>query len=401
MSLRGAGSAARKYSHVTVVLTGAFVLTLARVGEATDFAPRLPARAREVSTPAFTATLLPAIERHQMEAVNRQYRLAARPVGLPKPSDWDYCSHPVPEPGPEEVLVRIDYLSMDPAMRGWMNDGRSYIPPVGIGEVMRSLAAGQVIESNHPALAVGDHVTGLLGAQEYATAHGGAVIKVDPALAPLPVYLGTLGMPGMTAYFGLLDIGRPQEGETVVVSGAAGAVGGVVGQIAKLKGARAVGIAGGAEKCRHLVEDLGFDAAIDYKAEDVATALATHCPDGIDVYFDNVGGEILDAALAQLARKARVIICGAISQYNATGAIAGPSNYLSLLVNHATMTGFVVSDYGDRYAEGAAEMAGWLASGKLKSREDVAEGLESFPDTLLRLFAGENTGKLVLKVAGD
>jgi NADPH-dependent curcumin reductase len=224
-----------------------------------------------------------------MEAVNRQYRLAARPVGLPKPSDWDYCSHPVPEPGPEEVLVRIDYLSMDPAMRGWMNDGRSYIPPVGIGEVMRSLAAGQVIESNHPAVAVGDHVTGLLGVQSYATAHGGAVIKVDPALASLPVYLGTLGMPGMTAYFGLLDIGKPQEGETVVVSGAAGAVGGVVGQIAKLKGARAVGIAGGAEKCRHVVEDLGFDAAIDYKAEDVASGLARNCPDGIDVYFDNVG----------------------------------------------------------------------------------------------------------------
>jgi NADPH-dependent curcumin reductase CurA len=281
-----------------------------------------------------------------------------------------------------------------------MNDSRSYIAPVGIGDVMRALAAGEVIASNHPEIAVGDHVTGLLGVQEYAVAHGGAVIKVDPGLAPLPVYLGTLGMPGMTAYFGLLDIGKPQPGETVVVSGAAGAVGGVVGQIAKIKGARAVGIAGGAEKCRHVVEELGFDAAIDYKTEDLDASLARHCPEGIDVYFDNVGGEILDAALARLARRARVVICGAISQYNATGSLQGPSNYLSLLVNHATMTGFVVSDYGDRYAEGAIEMAGWLAAGKLKSREDIAEGLETFPDTLLRLFSGENTGKLVLRVAG-
>jgi NADPH-dependent curcumin reductase CurA len=336
-----------------------------------------------------------------MEAVNRQFQLAARPVGLPKPSDWEHTSTPVPEPGEGEVLVKVLYLSMDPAMRGWMNDSRSYIAPVGIGEVMRALAAGEVIASKHPDIAVSDHVTGLLGVQEFAVAHGNAVIKVDPALAPLPVYLGTLGMPGMTAYFGLLDIGRPQEGETVLVSGAAGAVGGVVGQLAKLKGARAVGIAGGAEKCRHLVEDLGFDAAIDYKSEELDGALATHCPKGIDVYFDNVGGEILDAALAHLARNARVVICGAISQYNSTDAIRGPSNYLSLLVNHASMTGFVVSDYLDRYAEGAAEMAGWLAAGKLKSREDVAEGLESFPDTLLRLFSGENTGKLVLKVAGD
>jgi NADPH-dependent curcumin reductase len=336
-----------------------------------------------------------------MEAVNRKFQLAARPVGLPKPSDWEHTSTPVPEPGEMEVLVKVLYLSMDPAMRGWMNDTRSYIAPVGIGEVMRALAAGEVIASNHPDIAVGDRVTGLLGVQEYAVAHGNAVIKVDPALAPLPVYLGTLGMPGMTAYFGLLDIGRPQEGETVLVSGAAGAVGGVVGQLAKLKGARAVGIAGGPEKCRHLVEDLGFDAAIDYKSEELDAALATHCPKGIDVYFDNVGGEILDTALAHLARNARVVICGAISQYNATEAIKGPSNYLSLLVNHASMTGFVVSDYLDRYAEGAAEMAGWLAAGKLKSREDVAEGLETFPDTLLRLFSGENTGKLVLKVVSD
>jgi NADPH-dependent curcumin reductase CurA len=335
-----------------------------------------------------------------MEALNHQFKLAARPVGIPKQSDWEYCEEAVSEPGEGEVLVKVQYLSMDPAMRGWMNDSRSYIPPVGIGDVMRALGAGEVLASNHPAVNVGDHVTGLLGVQEYCVAHGATLQKVDPDLAPLPVYLGALGMPGMTAYFGLLDIGKPQEGETVVVSGAAGAVGGVAGQIAKIKGARAVGIAGGAEKCRHVVEELGFDAAIDYKAGDLDAALAEHCPDGIDVYFDNVGGEILDAALARLARNARVIICGAISQYNSLEQVRGPANYLSLLVNHASMTGFVVTDYLDRYSEGAAEMAGWLAAGKLKAREDVAEGLETFPDTLLRLFAGENTGKLVLKLAG-
>jgi NADPH-dependent curcumin reductase len=334
-----------------------------------------------------------------MDAVNDQCKLAARPVGLPQDSDWEYTSAPIPEPGEGEVLIEVRYLSLDPAMRGWMNDARSYIPPVGIGEVMRALGAGEVIASNHPELAVGDHVTGLLGVQKYATAHGGAVMKVDTSLAPLPVYLSTLGMTGMTAYFGLLDIGHPQEGETVVVSGAAGAVGGIVGQIAKLKGCRAVGIAGGEEKCRYVVEELGFDACIDYKTEDVQTALGKHCPTGIDIYFDNVGGEILDAALAHLARHARVIICGAISQYNATEAVQGPSNYLSLLVNHASMTGFVVSDYGARFLEGATEMAQWLSEGKLVSREDVAEGFENFHDTLLRLFRGENTGKLVLKVS--
>ena len=334
-----------------------------------------------------------------MPAVNHQFRLAARPQGMPKPSDWTYTEEPVGEPEEGQVLVRVLYASMDPAMRGWMNDGRSYIAPVGIGEVMRALGAGEVVESRHPGLEPGDHVTGVLGIQEYAIVPGGSVMKVDTSLAPLPVYIGTLGMPGMTAYFGLTEIGMPQPGETVVVSGAAGAVGGIVGQIAKLKGARAIGIAGGAEKCEHIVRDLGFDAAIDYKSQDIAGALADTCPNGIDVYFDNVGGEILDAALAKLAREARVIICGAISQYNNTTPVAGPSNYLSLLVNHATMTGFVVSDYGSKYAEGGAEMAGWLAEGRIVAREQVVDGLETFPDTLLMLFRGENTGKLVLKVA--
>jgi NADPH-dependent curcumin reductase CurA len=336
-----------------------------------------------------------------MDLVNHQFRLAARPVGLPKPGDWSYTEEPVPELGDGEVLVKIRYIGLEPAMRGWMNDSRSYIPPVAIGEVMRSFAAGEVIASNHPDLAVGDHVSGLLGVQEYAVAHGNAVFKVDTGLAPLGAYLGMLGMPGMTAYFGLLDIGRPVEGETVVVSGAGGAVGGVVGQIAKLKGCRVVGIAGGSEKCSYLGE-LGFDAAIDYKSDDVMKALGEQCPKGIDVYFDNVGGEILDAALARLARHARVVICGAISQYNATGAMKGPSNYMSLLVNHASMTGFVFSDYLDRLPEAAKALGGWVASGELSSREDIAEGgLENFPDTLLRLFSGENTGKLLLEVAAN
>ncbi len=333
-----------------------------------------------------------------MDAVNHQFRLAARPVGLPKPSDWNYAEAAVPEPGDGEVLVKIAFVSLDPAMRGWMNEGRSYIPPVGIGEVMRAFAVGEVIASHDPDVAVGEFVGGLLGVQEYALASGKGVVKVDPSVAPLPVYLGTLGMPGVTAYFGLLDIGGPEEGDTVVVSGAAGAVGGLVGQIAKLKGCRVIGIAGGPEKCRHLVQELGFDAAIDYKTESVDAALGEHCPDGIDIFFDNVGGEILDAALAHLARHARVVICGAISQYNATGAMRGPSNYLSLLVNHASMTGFVMSDYLARYAEAVREMAGWMAEGKLVSREDIAEGLENFPATLLRLFHGENTGKLVLEL---
>jgi NADPH-dependent curcumin reductase CurA len=332
---------------------------------------------------------------------NHQIRLAARPVGLPKPSDWNATEEPVPEPGDGELVVKQLYISLDPAMRGWMNDAKSYVPPVGLGEVMRALGAGRVIASKHPKFAVGDHVTGAFGVQEYARCDGRGVVKVDPRIAPLPVWLGTLGMPGLTAYFGLLDVGKAAAGQTVVVSGAAGAVGSVVGQIAKIKGCRAVGIAGGADKCRYLVDTLGFDAAIDYKHEDVKEALRAHCPAGIDVYFDNVGGDILDAALAKLARGARVVICGAISQYNA-GTFKGPSNYMSLLVNRATMTGMVVLDYVDRYAEAAREMAGWMAAGKLRSREDIVDGgLASFPDTLLKLFKGENFGKLVLRVAAE
>jgi NADPH-dependent curcumin reductase CurA len=333
--------------------------------------------------------------------VNHQIRLAARPVGMPKRSDWNFTEGPVGQPGLNEVLVKVLYVSLDPAMRGWMNEGRSYIPPVELGAVMRAGAAGKVIASNHSGFAAGDYVTGGLGVQEYALSNGKDLVKVDQRVAPLPVYLGTLGMPGMTAYFGLLDIGQPKEGETVVVSGAAGAVGTVVGQIAKIKGSRVVGIAGGNDKCRWIVDELGFDAAIDYKHEDVGAMLKQHCPKGVDVYFDNVGGEILDLVLARLARNARIVICGAISQYNNTAPVQGPRNYLSLLVNRAMMKGMVVFDYADRYHLAAREMAAWMAQGKLKARTDVRAGLENFPEALLELFRGENTGKLVLKIAEE
>ena len=334
-----------------------------------------------------------------MSVVNRQFKLAARPVGLPTRSDWNLTEEPTPEPGAGEFLVKILYISLDPAMRGWMSEARSYIPPVGVGQVMRAGAVGRVIASKHPGFAVGDDVYGSFGVQEYTVSNGGGVTKVDPGLAPLPVFLGALGLPGMTAYFGLLDIGKPHPGQTVVVSGAAGAVGMLVGQIARINGCHVVGIAGGAEKCRYLVAELGFDAAIDYKAEDVRKALRQQCPKGIDVYFDNVGGDILDAALANLARHARIVICGAISQYNNTTPVKGPSNYLSLLVNRASMTGMVVFDYANRYPEATSAIAGWLAAGKLKSREDIVAGFTTFPEALLKLFAGENFGKLVLQVA--
>jgi NADPH-dependent curcumin reductase CurA len=277
-----------------------------------------------------------------------------------------------------------------------MNDARSYIEPVAVGAVMRAGAVGQITASAHPHFSVGQHVYGAFGVQEFAASNGAGVVAVDPGLAPLPTYLGALGMTGLTAYFGLLDVGRVREGETVVVSGAAGAVGSVAGQIAKLKGCRVIGIAGGAEKCRWLVDDLGFDAAIDYKAQDVRAGLREHAPDRVDVYFDNVGGEVLDAVLARLARGARIVICGGVSQYNAQ-TVKGPANYLALIAARGSMTGMVVFDYADRYAEATAEMAGWMREGKLVSREHVVEGtVAAFPDTLLKLFAGENTGKLVL-----
>jgi NADPH-dependent curcumin reductase CurA len=331
--------------------------------------------------------------------VNAQCRLAARPVGLPKASDWDYVEEPAPEPGEGQLRVQVEYISVDPAMRSWMNAGRSYVPPVEIGEVMRAAGIGRVTDSRHPDYDVGDHVYGVFGVQRYAISDGSGLTRVDTSLAPAPVHLGALGISGLTAYFGLLDVGRPEPGQTVVVSGAAGSVGSIVGQIARIKGCRAVGIAGGPDKCAWLVDELGFEAAIDYKAGDLRKQLRAHAPDRIDVFFDNVGGEVLDSALMGLARGARVVISGAVSQYNATEAPRGPANYMQLLVQRASMTGFVIFDYLNRFPEGATQLAEWLRSGELKSREDVVQGdIDKFPDALLRLFEGGNTGKLVLAI---
>jgi NADPH-dependent curcumin reductase CurA len=333
--------------------------------------------------------------------VNAQCRLAARPVGLPQPSDWSYVEEPAREPAHGEFLVRVEYISVDPAMRAWMNAGRSYVPPVEIGEVMRAAGIGRVIDSHHPDYHVGEYLYGTFGVQRYAVSNGRGVTRVDTSLAPAPVHLGLLGLSGLTAYFGLLDIGRPEPGQTVVVSGAAGSVGSVAGQIARIKGCRVIGIAGGADKCRWLVEELGFDAAIDYKAGELRALLKEHAPNGVDVFFDNVGGDVLEQVLARLARGARVVISGAISQYNATEAPRGPANYMQLLVARASMTGFVIFDYADRYAEGVSQLAQWLRSGELRSREDVVHGgIDQFPDVLLRLFHGDNTGKLVLALEG-
>lgn len=336
-----------------------------------------------------------------MNIKNHQIRLAARPVGMPKSSDWSYVEEPVREPRDGEVLIKVLYISLDPAMRGWISDRKSYVPPVPVGDVMRALGLGRVIMSKSPKFAVGDYVSGMPGAQEYALSDGSGFFKIDAKLMPLPVYLSALGMPGMTAYFGLLETGQPKKGETVVVSAAAGAVGALVGQIAKIKDCRVVGIAGGEEKCRYIKDELGFDAAIDYKQGDISQALRQKCANGIDVYFDNVGGEILDAALAQINRGARIVICGAISQYNNTGPIKGPSNYLSLLVNRATMKGMLVTDYLPRYPEAMREMAEWIGRRRLKSREHIMDGLENFPKTLAMLFSGENFGKLEIRVAQE
>jgi NADPH-dependent curcumin reductase CurA len=336
--------------------------------------------------------------------VNHQVRLAARPVGLPTRANWNFTTEPVPEVGDGDVLVRTLYLSLDPAMRGWMNEGRSYIPPVGIGEVMRAGGIGRVVATRNPAFAVGDAVYAGLGVQEFALVRGADVqrsglSRIDLGAGTPTQWLNVLGMPGMTGYFGLLDVGQPKSGETVVVSGAAGAVGQTVGQLAKILGCRAVGIAGGAAKCDWVVRELGFDACIDYKAGAVRDGLKQHCPNGIDIYFDNVGGEILDTVLTRINRKARIVICGAISQYNNTTPVKGPANYLSLLVNRARMEGMVVFDYADRYPQAVAELASYLKASRMKSREDVVSGLDTFPETLLKLFNGENFGKLVLKVA--
>jgi len=329
---------------------------------------------------------------------NKQLLLVKRPIGMPDSDTWKLVENPVPEITEGEVLIQNHYISLDPAMRGWMNDSKSYIPPIPLGDVMRAGSIGKVIQSKHAKYKIGDVLTGWGGVQQYIVTTGEGYYPVDTSLAPMPMYIGTLGMPGMTAYFGILEVGKIKEGDVVLVSGAAGAVGSIVGQIAKIKGCKVIGIAGGAEKCKYLVDTLGFDGAIDYKNENIDAAIKQHCPKGIDVYFDNVGGEILDAALARLRMHARIVICGAISQYNNTTAIKGPSNYLSLLVNRATMQGMVVMDYANDYKVAAMQMGQWMMEGKLKSKEDIYDGIENFYETFQRLFSGEKQGKLILKV---
>jgi NADPH-dependent curcumin reductase CurA len=336
-----------------------------------------------------------------MKETNRQWRLASRPTGMVEDANFTLVEEPVPALERDgQILVRNLYLSLDPTQRGWISRD-TYMPAVKIGEVVRSFAAGRVVASRNPVFATGDLVQGLFGWQDYAVVDAGkpgAVNRVPPG-APLTLALGALGVTGLTAYFGLLDVGKAKAGETVVVSGAAGATGSVVGQIARIKGCRTIGIAGGPEKCAWVVNELGFDACIDYKHEDVFARLGGLCPHGVDVYFDNVGGEILDAALAHLALRGRVVLCGAISQYNATETVVGPKYYLNLLLRRGRMEGFVVSDFLPRAGEAVREIVAWLAEGKLKDRVDVVEGLENAPRALRRLFLGENTGKQLLKIA--
>jgi NADPH-dependent curcumin reductase CurA len=334
------------------------------------------------------------------DRLNRQWTLARRPRGSIQPEDFRLVEAPVPALAEGEVLVRTLYLSCDPTQRGWMA-GDTYLPAIRIGEVIRAIAGGTVVESRHPGFQPGQLVTGMFGWQEWAVARPGTPSAPSrvPAGVPLETALSILGLTGITAYFGLLEVGRPRAGETVVVSGAAGATGSAVGQIARIQGCRVVGVAGGPEKCRVLTEELGFDAALDYRGGDLAARLGALCPGGVDVFFDNVGGPILDAALEHLALRGRVVLCGAISRYNDAGPSPGPGNYLNLLVRRGRMEGFIVLDYLPRAAEAVTALAGWLREGKLKDRVDVQEGFEQAPAALARLFSGENRGKQLVRVA--
>jgi hypothetical protein len=324
--------------------------------------------------------------------------LAKRPWGLVDDETVRMESEPAPAPAAGEALVKVRYLSIDPTIRTWMDDVPSYLPPIQIGEVIRSGGVGEVIESHTDAYQPGQLVFGMTGWQDYVVvgADEGAM-QVLPDGVPPGIAIGILGVTGMTAYFGITDVGQVKEGDVVVVSGAAGATGSAAGQIAKIKGAKkVVGIAGGAEKCAHIVDELGFDEAIDYKNDDVAARLGETCPDGIDLYFDNVGGSILNDCLGKLALRGRVVLCGAISSYNSDGPPPGPSKYLTLLVNRGRMEGFIILDYLDRFPAAQMDMAGWIAEGKIKSSEHIVEGLENAPDALNLLFSGGNTGKVIV-----
>jgi NADPH-dependent curcumin reductase CurA len=330
---------------------------------------------------------------------NHLVRLKSRPRGMATRDNFTVAAEPIPPLREGEIAVETKYISLDPAMRGWMSDGKSYVPPVVLGDVMRAYAAGHVAASRHPNFAAGDAVVGLFGVQSHPVVDGKMALKVDTHQAPLERWIGGLGMPGWTAYFGLLEVGQPKAGETLVVSAASGAVGSVVGQIGKIKGLRVVGIAGGAEKCRYLTGELGFDAAVDYKAGNLDADLKAACPGGIDIDFENVGGAIFDAVLAQMNLFGRIAVCGLISSYNATEPPPALKNFRALLVNRLRMQGLIVFDWAKRYPEAIAALGAWHAEGRLKMREDVRDGgIDAYPDVLNLLYTGGNFGKLVLKV---
>ncbi len=329
--------------------------------------------------------------------MNKKIVLAQRPVGNIKETDFELVEEALVPLQEGEIRVQHEYISLDPAMRGWMNEGTTYIKGVAIGEVMRAFAAGKIVESKNENYHVGEAVQGLLGAQQYSVSTGNAISKIDALAFPIYYYLGVLGMPGLTAYFGLLDKGQPKEGDIVLVSGAAGMVGSLVGQIARLKGCTVIGIAGGKDKCEYIKNELGFDFAIDYKTENIKTILKKIAPKGIDIYFDNVGGNILDAAMLHLAIGARVVICGAISQYN-DASFNGLKNYMKLVSARATMSGIIVFDYYPRATEAIADLSDWLTHEKIKYKAHIVEGLDNFAATLQLLFTGGNNGKLLIKI---
>lgn len=332
---------------------------------------------------------------------NRQWLLAKRPHGMVGEENFEYAETPIPEPGDNEVLVRNQYFSFDPTQRGWMEDRESYLPPVQLGEPMRAGTIGQVVSSNNEGFAPGDVVQTTGGWQDFVVvAPDQAVMGLTkiPEGVPPEMMMSVLGVTGLTAYFGLIDLGDPKPGETVLVSGAAGATGSVAGQIARIKGCRVVGIAGGPEKCAWLKNEAGFDEVIDYKNEDVEARIAETCPNKVDVFFDNVGGDILEAALNHINMRARVVLCGGISGYNATEAIPGPTNLMNLVIMRARMEGFIVIDYMHRAQEAITELLGWIQNDGLIYQVDVQEGFENIPNTLQRLFTGQNLGKQLLKV---
>ncbi len=332
--------------------------------------------------------------------MNHQVRLKSRPAGEPTAGNFEIADGPVPAPGDGDVLRRTIYLSLDPYMRGRMNDAASYATPVKIGEVMGGHTVSEVVESRHPGFTKGDLVTGYDGWQAYGISNGKDLRTLDPKAVPISTAIGVLGMPGMTAFVGLMDIGQPEPGETVVVSAASGAVGAVVGQLATLKGCRAVGIAGSADKCRYVVEELGFDACINYKTDELVPALKAACPNGVDIYFENVGGAVFAAVLRVINKGARIPLCGIISEYNATGNPAGP-NLRPLLVQRATIKGFIVSDHADRAPAFLQEVAPLVVSGRIKYREDIVEGLDNAPSAFIGLLQGKNFGKLMVRVSPD